>query len=265
MDEFPDGAGAAYVIVEADGSMIPLVETAKVDAEEPSDGRRRRKVKWQEARLALAHQLGSVTPVFGVTMGGVDDIGDQMLNCAIRAGGSSRSTIHCVGDGAKWLADQTTRVYADQGSYLIDFFHLSDYLVAAATVCLPDDPAKWRKDAQMLAKAGKISEVIDDLELHLEPETTDKDCPVRQCYRYIKNRPGQFAYDKAIAAGLPIGSGEIESAHRYVIQKRLKIAGAWWLEENAGKMLALRTVRENSDWDKYWTPYWERHNSLCAA
>jgi hypothetical protein len=35
-----------------------------------------------------------------------------------------------------------------------------------------------------------------------------------------------------LAAGLPIGSGEIESAHRYVIQNRLKIAGAWWKMEN---------------------------------
>jgi hypothetical protein len=262
LDEFPDGAGAAYVIVEADGSMIPLVETAKVTADQPSDGRRRRKVKWQEARLALAHQLGSVTPVFGVTMGGVDDAGDQMLNCAIRAGGCSQSTIHCVGDGARWLADQTARVYADQGSYLVDFFHLSDYLAAAATRCCPDDPTKWRKEAQLLVKTGQISKVHDDLELHLEPQTTaDKDAPVRCCHRYIRNRPGQFAYDKAIAAGLPIGSGEIESAHRYVVQKRLKIAGAWWLEENARKMLALRTLRENSGWEKYW----ERHNSLWAA
>ena len=28
--------------------------------------------------------------------------------------------------------------------------------------------------------------------------------------------------------GLPIGSGEIESAHKYIPQKRLKIPGATW-------------------------------------
>ena len=32
---------------------------------------------------------------------------------------------------------------------------------------------------------------------------------------------------------LPIGSGEIESAHRHLVQKRLKLAGAWWKETNA--------------------------------
>jgi hypothetical protein len=154
------------------------------------------------------------------------------------------------------------RVYADQGSYLVDFFHLSDYLAAAAHMCCPDDPTKWRKEAQLLVKAGQISQVLNALELHLEPQSTaDKDAPVRWCHRYIRNRPGQFAYDRAIAAGLPIGSGEIESAHRYVIQRRLKIAGAWWLEDNAHKMLVLRTVRENGGWAKYW----EQSNTLCAA
>ncbi|NOQ13881.1 MAG: hypothetical protein GQ583_05275, partial [Methyloprofundus sp.] len=51
---------------------------------------------------------------------------------------------------------------------------------------------------------------------------------------------------------LPIGSGEIESAHRYVIQKRLKLSGAWWKEENIERMLALRVVRANEEWDEYW-------------
>lgn len=49
-----------------------------------------------------------------------------------------------------------------------------------------------------------------------------------------------------------LGSGEIESAHRYVIQKRLKLPGAWWLEEHAETMLALRTHRANHDWANYW-------------
>ncbi len=77
----------------------------------------------------------------------------------------------------------------------------------------------------------------------------DKDAPVRACHRYISNRADQFDYPHALAAELPIGSGEIESAHRYVIQERLKIPGAWWKVENADKMLALRTMRANGNWD----------------
>lgn len=55
----------------------------------------------------------------------------------------------------------------------------------------------------------------------------------------------------ALKNKLPIGSGEIESAHRYIIQKRLKIAGAWWDINNAENILALRTCRANAVWEKY--------------
>ena len=51
--------------------------------------------------------------------------------------------------------------------------------------------------------------------------------PVHICHRYLNNRIHQLDYKSAIGKGLPIGSGEIESAHRYVIQKRLKLSGAW--------------------------------------
>ena len=75
---------------------------------------------------------------------------------------------------------------------------------------------------------------------------------MRSCHRYIRNRPDHLDSKNTLAEGLPIGSGEIESAHRHVIQKRLKIAGAWWKIDNAGKMLALRVLRANGDWNRYW-------------
>jgi hypothetical protein len=83
------------------------------------------------------------------------------------------------------------------------------------------------------------------------PATPDANALVRRCYRYITNRPGQFDYPAALAAGLPLGSGEIESTHRYVIQDRLKIAGAWWKPDNAHCMLALRVNRASGAWNDY--------------
>ena len=75
--------------------------------------------------------------------------------------------------------------------------------------------------------------------------------PVRACHRYLSNRVTQFDYKSAIEQGLPIGSGEVESAHRYVIQKRLKISGAWWKGDNTDYMLALRIMRANDEWGAY--------------
>jgi len=55
-----------------------------------------------------------------------------------------------------------------------------------------------------------------------------------------------------LANNLPIGSGEIESAHRYIVQKRLKLPGSWWCAANAEHILALRLNRANRQWDNYW-------------
>jgi len=80
----------------------------------------------------------------------------------------------------------------------------------------------------------------------------EKDAPLRACYRYIKNRPTQLDYLATQTQSLPIGSGEVENAHRYVIQKRLKIAGVWWTIHQAKSMIALRVQRANNLWNNYW-------------
>jgi hypothetical protein len=79
----------------------------------------------------------------------------------------------------------------------------------------------------------------------------DPEAPVRACFRYISNHSNFLDYKGALAAGLPIGSGEIESAHRYVFQTRLKLAGGWWQMENLKKMIALRVLRANGGWEDY--------------
>lgn len=246
--------GVAWVIAETDGSMIPLVETAAPATGEPGGDRRKtRQVRWKEARLSLAHAQGAVTPTFAATLGTPEAVGDQLLDCAIRAGLGKTSRVHSVGDGAPWIADQVQRVFGQQGTYLVDFYHLSDYLAAAAAVCAPEDPAGWFSQQQAQLKQSHVEAVQAAVAPHVEAdEVADKAAPARCCYRYLTNRPGQFDYQRALAAELPIGSGEIESAHRYVIQQRLKLAGAWWKEDTAADMLALRTLRANGQWEQYW-------------
>ncbi len=59
-------------------------------------------------------------------------------------------------------------------------------------------------------------------------------------------------YPRALALGLPIGSGMIESGHRHVLQARLKKAGAAWLLTNAGLIANLRVLRANNQWLSLW-------------
>lgn len=78
------------------------------------------------------------------------------------------------------------------------------------------------------------------------------DDPVTACDRYLRNRLDQLDYQGAIQRGLPIGSGEIESAHRHIIQERIKLPGAWWSPAHIETMLALRLSRTNREWESYW-------------
>jgi hypothetical protein len=54
---------------------------------------------------------------------------------------------------------------------------------------------------------------------------------------------------KNIGAGI-IGSGAIESAHRTVVQKRMKQSGQRWSNKGAQNMLNLRVLSMNKQWDK---------------
>lgn len=243
------------LIAEMDGSMVPVVETAEpVEGKASIDRRKTRKLSWMEARLCLAHEPGSVTPVFGATMGGVNEAGDRLSACAIDAGAGSKTKFHGLGDGASWITDQMDLRFGTQAKYLVDFYHLCEYLSAAAEVVAGKDKEAWMEEKKNWLKNNRWPDVLETLRPFLEDASIpDKDAPVRACHRYIANRPDFLDYKGALAAGLPIGSGEIESAHRYVIQTRLKIAGAWWKMENLGKMLALRVVRANRDWEDYWS------------
>ncbi len=70
---------------------------------------------------------------------------------------------------------------------------------------------------------------------------------------YLDRFQKAIYYDKFRALGLPIGSGEIESAHRYIPQKRLKIPGATWHPETINPMLALRIIKANDWWSDFWS------------
>jgi hypothetical protein len=253
--DLPDRPGVAVLIAETDGSMVPVVETAEAakKGDPPMDRRKTRKLDWREVRLCLVHPPGSVTPIFGATTGSVDQAGERLWECAIEAGAGIQTKFHCVGDGASWITNQVDLQFGIQAKYLVDFPHLCEYLSAAADVVAGQDKAAWMEEKESWLKDNRWPEILETLRPHLESETVkDDDAPVRACYRYIANRPNFLDYKGALAAGLPIGSGEIESAHRYVIQIRIKIAGAWWKMENVAKMIALRVMRINGHWEEYW-------------
>ena len=244
--------GSAVLIVEMDGGMVPIVEP---DTTQP-DKRKGKNLQWKEAKICLAHRQGSKTLAYGGTLqGDVATAGKKLYDCAWQAGFGRGSRVHAVGDGAPWIADQVEDQFGAQGNYLLDFYHVCDYLAAAAKSMIADPAGQntWMEEQKIRLKTQRSDELIALLHLHLEPPgVDDSEAPVRQCHRYLSQRREQLDYQSAMKHDLPIGSGEIESAHRYLAQQRLKRPGAWWRAANADHMLALRINRANRQWDAYW-------------
>lgn len=242
-------AGLPQLLTETDGSLVPLVESPA----KAVDKRKTKNLRWGEARLSLAREVGCVTPHFAATMEAAQQAGAVWLDCVKRAGAGAKTQIHCVGDGAAWIIEQARQRFGAQASYLIDFYHVSEYLAAAGAGIAGPKAKAWLEQQQSRLKDNRVAQVIEELLPHLEvAEVKDEEAPVRVCHRYLTNHREQMNYREALLAGLPIGSGEVEGGHRFVIQERLKKAGAWWKPENAKKMLALRVNRANGEWPSYW-------------
>jgi hypothetical protein len=251
--------GVAQLVGELDGRMVPIVSIgARADKSAPVDGRKRRQLSWREARLSLARAPDKVSGRYAATLGGPAAAGAQFVDCVIRAGGGGQSKLHCVGDGAPWIANQIKERLGEQANYLIDFYHLSEYLAGAAEVVAGPGKTVWLQQQQQRMKSNHVGEVLRELRAYqpavpANTATAAETDPVQSCRQYLEHRLGYLDYAGALSRGLPIGSGEVESGHRSVIQARLKLSGAWWKEETAASMLALRTLRANDDWEAYWS------------
>ncbi len=248
--EQPNTNGSKVQIGEIDGSMVPTVTVDK----DAKDKRKNKTLAWKEVRLSIVHEQGTETSKFGaVYSGNVDDAGQTLLNAAIMSGFGKETYLHSVGDGATWIASQVENKFGAQGHFIVDMYHVCEYLSAASVTCSGVENIAWVEVQKNLLKENKYKAVLNNLKPYIENDTINDDkAPVRKCYRYLYNRRDQLDYKTAIDNDLPIGSGEIESAHRYVIQKRLKLSGAWWTDKNIDAMLALRVVRANEQWSDYW-------------
>lgn len=237
--------GAQHVIAEADGTMICTVAPGTRNSKRPRE--------WKEIRLTAAQAQGKEETFYAATFSGVDEVGRRWGHCARSAGWGLNSHIHALGDGAEWIRLQAREVFGPQAIFLCDFFHVSEYLGAAAETCRASAPDRWRRTQQARLKRGALEKVIEALAEHVEPPATaEEEAPVRNGHRYLTNRTDCLDYPRALELGLPIGSGMIESGHRHVLQARLKKAGTAWLVEHADQIANLRVLRANRQWPSLW-------------
>jgi len=71
-------------------------------------------------------------------------------------------------------------------------------------------------------------------------------------YLANRNRTRLMHYAAALRDGLPIATGVIEGACRYLVKDRMERTGACWSLQGAEAVLRLRALRASRDFDRYW-------------
>lgn len=237
-----NGKGKKLIHSMADGSQIRMVRTGT----KPGDKRKGIEIYWAEAKLEASCAHGSLEKRYGVTFKGPDEAGEKWAQVTKEAGWGTESKIHCVGDGSVWIVNQSRIQFGKQGTFLLDFYHASEHLWKVAEECLNGD-REWFETQKECLRKGEINAVLKSLKKLSKPDNV-----AEKTYNYFESRRDQLFYKEAAAAGLPIGSGMIEGAHKHVLQKRLKRTGARWLGTNAQAMASLLVLRANNDWNTYW-------------
>jgi len=70
-----------------------------------------------------------------------------------------------------------------------------------------------------------------------------------RCIKYLKEHRQRMHYRQYRDAGMTIGSGAIESIHKWVVQARCHLAGMAWSEVGLNAMLRLRCLWASGGWD----------------
>jgi len=233
------GEGSEAIVAQCDGSMIRLVTTGS-----SGDKRKKRELEWKEACLCAASAKGSASIFYEGLIGDVHQAGKLWSHAVDRAGWGANTYVQAMGDGAVWIEEQASICFPGS-SFVLDLYHVCEYLDAAAESCAHrEKPKRWLQRQKNKLLKGKKNQLISELANKAEPaHLPDEAAPIRSAFRYMNARQQQLNYPEALARGLPVGTGMIESAHKQIIQKRMKGSGMAWLPNHANALIQARAQR----------------------
>ena len=154
-----------------------------------------------------------------------------------------------IADGAKWIWNWVEDFYGDSVQ-ILDFFHAIEKLGAYATLAIKDNVERrqWLEEQKQRLKADGVEQVVEDLK-KIVANTPEADKALKDVIRYYESNMNRMQYGTFLKKGYIIGSGAIESAHRNVIQQRLKLSGQRWSIQGAQRIANLRAYKKSKRWD----------------
>ena len=243
------------------------VATRPENAKESRRGRKKHRAKrakwkgeWREAKGFRIYLVGDDRIVHLLSWHQVQN--QEELAASLRqvkeAGLIDESLVRlCViADGALWIWNQVKEIFPTARE-ILDFYHCSGYIHDVASNQYMDDPLKaleWVEATMARLFCGAADRVVWGLE-RMNPRDTPSRQAIDRCCSYLKKHLTRIDYGSHRKGGYPIGSGGIESAHRFICHARLKRSGAWWYIENSNRMLALRCADYNGTFERVFQKY----------
>jgi hypothetical protein len=183
-------------------------------------------------------------------LGDADDIFRRMYAHLRELGWIGPDTIVViVGDGAEWIWNRASMFV--RRCEILDFWHALEYAWEFARLRYGAGSAqadRWVHDIAEKLRAGKVDEVIEGLK-RLRPKTPESRESLQALIRYYRENATRMRYDEYLRLGYGIGSGAVESAHKQVVHARMRQAGMRWSEAGARRLLALRLLLLNHNWE----------------
>ena len=171
----------------------------------------------------------------------------QKAEDVIDAYGSLKERLVFLTDGATWIKNWIEDSYSDSIA-ILDYYHACEHLHAFAESSFKDSELreKWFKEQKNLLYDSGVEQVIENIWA-----TSASESEKERLVNYYQGNISRMDYRKyrTIGCGI-IGSGSIESAHRTVIQKRMKLSGQHWSKTGSKNMLRLRVFSMNKQWHK---------------
>jgi hypothetical protein len=170
-----------------------------------------------------------------------------------RRGLEKAEQIVSINDGALWIWLIIQMCWAPCVE-ILDWWHAVERLWEVAHQLLAEDeqtPAAWMKQQKTALWDSRLRDVFGAIRL-LCPRGKPLPEPVRQVVGYLFHNRRRVRYKEYRQAGLPIGSGSVESACKVVVQARMKQAGMRWSRDGAQAMLALRCALLSDRFDELW-------------
>jgi hypothetical protein len=264
-DQLQQTVSVEKMLVELDGCELRTARLVPVeDSTETTpvynNPKKEKIINWRDVRLGFVRPLDSKSKTFVGKMDSYQDVVSQMHSAAVLTGMAPETKIIGVADGGIGLSEELKRQFPSM-LFILDKSHLKDHLyeTAEALGINQKDRPGWVKPRVRAISDGNVQAVLKELE---EENDKNPNKRLKRLIGYINRFYDALDYDNFKSNGYPIGSGEIESAHKSIPQKRLKIPGASWHPDSIDPMLALRILRADDWWDDFWN---QRTEELMAA